>query len=41
METNTNSQNIRRTIFIDIVANMLEVLPGDILIMRPRPNQHG
>jgi hypothetical protein len=38
METKSNSQNTQRA-FIDIAENMLDALPGDILIMRPRPQQ--
>jgi len=39
METKNNSHDIQRA-FIDAVANMLEVMPGDILIMRPMPKQN-
>jgi hypothetical protein len=39
METKNNSHGIQRA-FIDAVANMLEVMPGDILIMRPMPKQN-
>ncbi len=35
METKNNNQNAQRT-FIDVSTNMLEVMPGDI-ILRPRP----
>mgnify|MGYP000879966544 CR=1 FL=1 len=38
METKNESHNTKR-VFMDIIANMLEVMPGDILIMRPMPKQ--
>ncbi len=35
METQLTTQNTQKA-YIDTLANMLEVLPGDILILRPR-----
>jgi hypothetical protein len=39
MKTITNNQNMQRA-FIDIAENMLEMLPGDIIILRPRPQDN-
>ncbi len=36
METKNNSQNTQRA-FIDVVSNMLEVMPGDIWMPMPKP----
>jgi radical SAM superfamily enzyme len=39
MELQNATQNTQKA-YIDAVANMLEVLPGDILILRPRPGDN-
>lgn len=38
METKNYNQDTQRA-YIDVAENMLDALPGDILIMRPRPHQ--